>query len=162
MPAAPPLRLRHYDYSTPGAYLITITTARRSPSLGRLTSRGVVLSPLGALVAGELARTAAIRRGVLVDALAIMPDHLHWIVMVTDRPSSGSNVSRIVNGFKAAVTASYRRQRGAPTAQVWQRGFHDRVIRSERALNSIRRYVLENSARAWLKQRGGKTAVNTK
>lgn len=162
MPAAPPLRLRHYDYSTPGAYLITITTARRSPSFGKLTSHGVALSPLGELVASELARTAAIRREVLVDAVAIMPDHLHCILMLTHRGYGGSNVSRIVNGLKAAVTARYCTQCGDPAARVWQRGFHDRVIRSDRALNAARRYVLENAARAWLKQGDAKAAVNTK
>lgn len=162
MPAAPPLRLRHYDYSTPGAYLITITTVRRSPSLGALTSRGVVLSHLGEVVAGELRHTSAIRRGVLVDTVGIMPDHLHFIVVLDGRASGHSNVSRIVNGFKAAVTACYRRKSGDPTARVWQRGFHDRVIRSDRALNAIRRYVLENPARAWLKQGDAKAAGNTK
>ncbi|HET7024472.1 MAG TPA: transposase [Gemmatimonadales bacterium] len=150
MPAAPPLRLRDYDYSTAGAYLITVTTDGRSPSLGWLSAGGVVLSPLGRLVAVELGRTPDLRPGVVLDARAIMPDHVHFILMLTDR-SPGSNVSQIVNGLKAAVTSSHRRRNGDHTIHVWQRGFHDRIIRSDRDLAETRRYVLENPAAAWLK-----------
>ncbi|HEU5359359.1 MAG TPA: transposase [Gemmatimonadales bacterium] len=152
MPSAPPLRLRNFDYSAPGAYLITITTAGRSPSLGRLTQGGVELSALGKLVAQELGRTEALRSGVIMDAVAIMPDHIHFIVLLTDQAPGGSNISRVVNGFKAAVTSGYRRRGGDQTAHIWQRGFHDRVIRSDRDLAEARRYVLENPAAAWLKQ----------
>ena len=34
-----------------------------------------------------------------------------------------------------------------PTLRVWQRGYHDRIVRTDREAEAIRRYVAENPAR---------------
>jgi REP element-mobilizing transposase RayT len=48
-----------------------------------------------------------------------------------------------VRGFKSAVTAAARKER-PEMGPVWQRGYYDRIIRSEAELERFRRYILDN------------------
>ncbi|MCE2438139.1 MAG: hypothetical protein J4F39_01795 [Candidatus Latescibacteria bacterium] len=49
-------------------------------------------------------------------------------------------------GFKSAATKRINALRGTPGAQVWQRNYYEHVIRSESALDRIRRYIANNPA----------------
>ncbi|MBQ8842381.1 MAG: hypothetical protein IJZ65_07120, partial [Ruminiclostridium sp.] len=46
-------------------------------------------------------------------------------------------LSRIIQQFKGSVT----KQIGFP---IWQKSFHDHIIRNEQDYNAIRRYIYEN------------------
>ena len=54
---------------------------------------------------------------------------------------SGS-LGAIVGGFKSAVSKRAREQLG--DVKVWQRNYHDRVIRNEAELHAIREYITYN------------------
>jgi REP element-mobilizing transposase RayT len=84
------VRLRGYDYAEAGAYFITICTTNRAPLFGHITDDRVVLSPLGVLVAEEWQRTPALRSNIDIDAFVIMPDHIHGILVVTERDPRAS------------------------------------------------------------------------
>jgi hypothetical protein len=53
-----------------------------------------------------------------------------------------------VGAFKSAASREINRQRGAPAGGIWQRGYHERVVRDERELEALREYILDNPA-AW-------------
>ena len=75
-----------------------------------------------------------------VDAFVVMSTHVHGIVLV--RGAGHARPLQVVIGsFKAAVSRSV----GRP---VWQRGYHERVVRDERELGALREYVMSNPA-AW-------------
>ena len=38
-------------------------------------------------------------------------------------------------------------QHGREIGPVWQRSFHDRIVRTDREANTLRRYIAENPAR---------------
>ena len=62
------------------------------------------------------------------------------------RPQSGS-LAMVIAGFKSAVTRRinlHRAEQGRAPVVVWQRNYHERIIRDERELNQIRRYIIEN------------------
>jgi putative transposase len=61
-------------------------------------------------------------------------------------PPSGS-LGAIVGNFKSVTTRRINRIRRTPGARVWQRNYHDRVIRGERGLITVRRYIEENPIR---------------
>src|SRR5204863_7986162 len=78
---------------------------------------------------------------------AMMPNHFHGIVFIEGaghaRPLHGAPaLGTIVGSFKSASTRSsaYARPRG----RLWQRGFHDRVIRNEIELAAVRDYIRTN------------------
>jgi hypothetical protein len=53
----------------------------------------------------------------------------------------------LVAGFKSIVTKRINTLRDEQGTPVWQRSFHDRIIRNEEALNKARQYVENNPAR---------------
>jgi len=57
------------------------------------------------------------------------------------------SLGSFVAGFKSAATARINRHRAMPGAPVWQRNYHDRIIRTSRHLHAARRYVRQNPAR---------------
>jgi len=66
--------------------------------------------------------------------------------IVGGRPVPGS-ISTIIRAFKSATTHRINEWRGAPGARVWQRNYREHIIRNEKALECIRRYIVTNPAR---------------
>ncbi len=65
----------------------------------------------------------------------------------TDFPNvKPGSLGAIVRGFKSAVTNEINGLRGEKHPPIWQRGYHDRIIRNERELNAIREYIRNNPA----------------
>jgi REP-associated tyrosine transposase len=52
----------------------------------------------------------------------------------------------MISGFNAAVTREYRALQGDAGMLVWQRNYHEHVIRNEEDLDNIRRYARNNPA----------------
>lgn len=62
------------------------------------------------------------------------------------------SLSSIMAGFKGAVTRRIRAECNvSPDARIWQRNFHDRVLRNEREWRNVRRYIRLNPQRWWHK-----------
>jgi REP element-mobilizing transposase RayT len=135
-------RLRAYDYATPGAYFVTVCTSRRGDVLGSVEDGTVSLNALGVLVAKVLAAVPE-HFHAAIDTSIVMPDHLH-AVLVLD--GGAASLSTVVGNVKAAV-ARETRQTG-----LWQRGFHDHVIRDDDDLRRVREYVADNPRR-WAERR---------
>ena len=78
LPQRKPIRLEDYDYSTPGAYFITICTANREPIFwstrrGELCSpANIPLSDAGILIANEIKKLNTIYHAVRVDKYCII------------------------------------------------------------------------------------------
>jgi REP element-mobilizing transposase RayT len=53
-------------------------------------------------------------------------------------------LGRFVAGFKSACTRRYRDMAGDAADALWQRGYYERVIRTQRALEATRRYIANN------------------
>lgn len=71
-----------------------------------------------------------------------MPNHIHGIVVLDDEsPKLGT----IIGTYKAAVTRHARQLKIRDT--IWQKGYHDHIIRNTESLNEIRRYILYNPAK---------------
>ena len=64
-------------------------------------------------------------------------------------PMAGS-VGAIIGQFKSITAKRINTLRNIPGQPVWQRNYYEHIIRDERALNAIRRYILNNPAN-WTK-----------
>ena len=53
----------------------------------------------------------------------------------------------IVGNFKSVTARRINGLRHTPGAPVWQRNYHEHVVRDERELNAIRQYIADNPAR---------------
>jgi REP element-mobilizing transposase RayT len=148
-------RLQGYDYSSAGCYFVTLCVQDRLPLLGRIAGGEMLLSPAGAMVQLSLQEMPRRYSDVNLDALVVMPDHLHVIVTLG---GGGRSLSTVMHRVKSQTTAIYGRKvwlSGWPPFHVrlWQRGFYDRVIRDERQLNAIREYMMQNPLRWSLNER---------
>ena len=133
------LRLRGFDYGTPGVYFVTVCTRGRRCVLGRVHGAAVLLSATGRIVARALAGIDVFHPGVGLDVSVVMPNHVHAIVLL-DRALGAPSLPVVVGAFKARAS----RRAGEP---LWQRGFHDRIVRDEQELDALREYVLWNPLR---------------
>lgn len=143
-------RLVGYDYSAAGAYFVTVCTKDHKclfwegvgASIARPTS--VRLSEYGKIVSQAIQDIPAHYPWVCVDHYTVMPNHIHILLQIqTDldgRPMVAPTVSRVVQQMKGVVTKRIGRS-------VWQKLFHDHVIRNERDYQRIWQYIDGNPYR---------------
>jgi REP element-mobilizing transposase RayT len=125
---------------------------------GTVEPTGVVLNDAGrdieALWAGIPERYPSVR----LDVYVVVPNHIHGIVMLgTDPDTTPLSLSVIIGQFKSVSTAAYSRGVRAGSYPLfdrllWQRGFHDHIVRNERSLDEVRRCIDGNPAR-WRERR---------
>jgi len=70
-----------------------------------------------------------------------MPNHIHMLITIdtSGRTQFAPTVSRIVKQFKGSIT----KQIGY---SIWQKSFHDHVVRNEEDYLHIWKYIDENPA----------------
>ena len=143
-PVRKPQRLPFYDYRA-GWFFVTICTVHRQSLFGSLNGEGIIPTHLGQLVASCWAEIARLHEGCTVDDFALMPDHLHGILSLNRTAKAHRTLGSILGSFKSSVTRLVRARGCLETGELWQRGFHDRVIRNDRELLLTRRYIRENA-----------------
>ena len=77
---------------------------------------------------------------VTVDKYVIMPNHIHLIILLhgTMRTlSSAQNIENIIRSLKTLVTKEAK-------IPIWQRSYHDHIIRGEKDYNKIWEYIDTN------------------
>ena len=147
-------RLKGYDYTSPGAYFITICAKNRECLFGsippsfvgvdaRIDPRAdvpVCLTPLGQIVQKHLPSIPG------VTAYVVMPNHLHCLIVIPEADGSGPmqasapTISQRVRIFKGLVAHD-------AGCSVFQRSFYDHIVRSEAEYREIYDYILTNPAR---------------
>lgn len=78
------IRLRDYDYSSAGAYFVTICVAHRACLLGEIAGGEMQLSTLGRIVADSWLALPTRFPTVELDAFVVMPNHVHAIVALNE------------------------------------------------------------------------------
>ena len=142
-----PNRLRSFDYSSPGAYFVTICTKDRRnlfwKNVGASIARpeDVILTVQGELVDKAIRNIPMHYPSVSVDQYVIMPNHIHLLLQIhTDHNGNamrGPSISIVVQQMKGVVT----KQLGC---SIWQKLFHDHVIRNENDYSMIWNYIAGN------------------
>ena len=148
-------RIKDYDYSSPGAYFITICTANREKIFWNAVGADIIrphtediirpqdlpLSPTGKTAEQAILQIPDHYPNVTVDKYCIMPDHVHFILRIesnTDgRILSAPTVSTMVGSMKRWVS----HQIGRP---IWQKSFYDHGIRNRRDYDEIWEYIENN------------------
>ena len=88
----------------------------------------------------------------IIDKYVIMPNHIHLIIIIADseelraiRESPLQNrsvISKIIGYIKMNASKEIHNISGNET--VWQRGFHDHIIRNQSDYDKISKYIYEN------------------
>ncbi len=78
------IRLKGYDYSSNGAYYITINTQNREFFFGDIIDAEMVLNDAGRMIEEWYKKLPDKFPGVELDEYVVMPDHFHCIVVIDD------------------------------------------------------------------------------
>ncbi len=153
------VRLRGYDYSQPGMYFVTVCAASGKKPFGKVEESGVALNWCGRLVSEIWLHTPKILPFVTLDDFVVMPDHLHLLFFLERQQEKHCSVGQIIGSFKSESTRRIGIERANRWPEhgavaVWQRSFHDRIVRDERELNLKRQYIRENPQRWRARQQG--------
>lgn len=54
------------------------------------------------------------------------------------------SLGAIIQNFKSMTTRRVNALNGTPGMLLWQRNYHDRIVRNDKALDNIRKYILAN------------------
>lgn len=133
-------RLNNYNYGENGAYFITVCTKNREKIFWETEeSTQIRLSEIGRITEEKILRIDEIyNNSVKVDKFVIMPNHIHLIIFINGRrPMVAPTVSRVIQQLKGAVSKDL-------DLNIWQKSFHDHVIRNEKDYREIWKYIDEN------------------
>ncbi len=133
-------RLSTFNYCSTGVYFITTCTRDRKPFFE--------IPALRAIVEEEWYCLPDRYAGVELDVIAIMLDHIHFIIWLDAEKGNSTSLSDIVGGYKGVVALkwlSLMRDTGIDgPGKIWQTSFYDHVIRNDADLEEKRTYILNN------------------
>ena len=146
LPKRKPIRLKGYDYSQNGAYFITMCTNKRECILSNIVGDDAYIVPKNnlsqiGLICEKYINNINIKYGnVTVDKFVIIPNHIHLFIshhgtMWASSPTK--TIGDIIRSFKTLVT----KEAGFP---IWQRFYHDHIIRGEKDYLKIWEYIDTN------------------
>ncbi len=140
------LRRPDTDYASDGAYFVTICTHQRLHLFGHIADGVMNLSHLGKLAQSCWQEIPAHQAGISLDVYVVMPNHVHGIIILHD--GEKRTLGQVIGRYKAAVTRIARREDVGVDLDcpLWQRNYHDRIIRNRDEYAVITNYVMNNPA----------------
>lgn len=147
-----PSRLRGFDDTEGRAYFVTICTQDRECRFGEVIADRMRLNKAGEMVARWWRVLPSRFPRLRLDEWQVMTNHLHGILVLPGpaaRNSSSLALSEVIGWFKTMTTNAYIRgvkSDGWPEfrRRIWQRTYHDRIVRDETELRKIRDYIVTN------------------
>jgi putative transposase len=167
------IRLKNYDYAANGYYFVTICTHEKQCFFGDVINGKMYLSAVGKIAQQYWSEIPQHSKHTYLDEFVIMPNHVHGIIIIDNpdnprrdvpwnvptvddnewdlsqtmsqlSPKSGT-LSVIIRSYKSSVKR-WCCQNGDHVFQ-WQSRFYENIIRDEKSLNNIRRYIINNPAK---------------
>lgn len=144
-------RLKNFDYSSCNSYFITVCVKNREPILwqhipsenvGAAIGRpSISLSYYGKVIDEAINKIPQKYEFISIDNYVIMPNHIHLLLTIKKLTGEASaDIPRVINQMKGYVT----KQIGF---SLWQKLYHDRVIRNEEEYLNKWQYIDDNPLR---------------
>ena len=174
-------RLPKFNYRSPFFYMVTLKKRKGLPVFSRITRKSkeqilcgapdVTIQSLRTHPDAFLVRTAvteALRKTIVAFALstwcvdtitpvAIMPDHIHLLIRIRDTGDQmplGSIVTLLMRKLAMAYWTALGEVPDPKSLQpVFEREWHDWIVKRKGQLEGFNTYILENPFRAWRRQR---------
>ena len=143
-------RLLLRDYSRDGKYFITVCTQGGMNYFGEIYDGKMIVNAPGKMIQVQWETLPEVYPSICVDHYQIMPNHIHGIIEIKRSPYNNNvDLSNIIRRYKSITTnlyitgvAKYNWPRFSK--KLWQRGFHDRVIRNSFEFDKIKQYIKQN------------------
>ena len=149
-----PNRLKNFDYSSNGAYFITICAQDKRCVFGKIVGQGLapaetVLSKYGRIAERQLMLLNDRYPTITIDKYIIMPNHIHFILMLKGESAGASpcpTVSDVICAYKSLTTRMCKNE-GFTHEKIFQASFYDHIIRDEDDYMIKVKYIEENPAK---------------
>ncbi len=163
------IRLKSWDYATPGAYFVMIVSRHHDCRFGEIVNDVMQLNAAGEIVAAAWEALPERFSNIELDEWIVMPNHLHGIVLLTGSvvgaplvgaqdlnaegqragTSPAPTLGDVLGAFKSITTNEYirgvRELSWPPfVKRIWQRNYHEHIIRNDRELDAVRTYIFNN------------------
>ena len=151
-------RLKNYDYSQNGCYFVTVCTKGKKHLLGHINvgrdahiPPSTELSETGIAAEKYIQNINRVYANVSVEKYVIMPNHIHFLILIYDSDNGGMKASRptlftVIRSFKTMVTKEIGHS-------IWQDSYYDKIINNENGYFESWRYIDENPLK-WTLQKG--------
>ena len=167
LPKRKALRLKQYDYSSAGAYFVTICIKDRKRILSDIIkpvgvgafddplTPQIQLTEIGKITEKYLLSSENIP-GVKIDRYVIMPDHIHVIIFLypdeyLKRKNGSSKAPTPTNKMLPHIISTFKRFCHKEIgANVFQRGYMEHVIRDQTDYETRTKYICENPMRWYI------------
>lgn len=153
-------RLFGFDYSSLGAYFITINTKDRTHYFGEIENEQMNLSQLGVYIEENFKIIEQRLTHLQVDEYQIMPNHIHLIISIIEKPNEVQIVKGLSPLAKKSVSSFCNHLKGNIKNWCnknelefdWQARYHDRINRSHEEYQRIATYI-RNNVKNWDKEK---------
>ena len=149
-------RLDSYDYSSAGAYFVTICTQNRRCVLSRIVGRGLAPAEtngteytlFGEIAKKQLSLLEERYPFLAVDQYVIMPNHIHAILILNGDAAGASPHPTIMDAICAYKSLTTREcKKIGLIEKLFQTSFYEHVIRGREDYEEIVKYIHENPTR---------------
>ena len=145
LPKRKTTRIKDYDYSAPGKYFITVCTKDKKQILSKIiVGEGFHALPQNnlTLIGTEVEKSIQYINenyvGANIEKYVIMPNHIHLIVVLDNTGGRGNPpLQNIIGQLKSYTTKKFGNV-------LWQRSYHDHIIRGEKDYQKIWEYIDTN------------------
>ena len=149
LPKRKPTRLKNFDYSQSGYYFITICSKNKAKIFGNIVGEGFPLPQLflnGKIVEKTILSVNKKYPYINPEKYVIMPNHIHIIFSVNNdgRGNPSPTIANVVGWLKYNATKQINLINGNTGKQIFQRSFHDHIIRGENDYLKIWEYIDTN------------------
>ena len=170
LPKRKPTRLKKFDYSSAGAYFVTICIRDRMNILSEIVKTDltatdktnglavgeglappeitVKLKPCGEIAKEQLQLIEERFSSVTVEDYVIMPDHIHAIIFLHENAGGASpspTLNDVVCAFKSLTSRSCKQKYGIE--KIFQRSSAEHIVRDRDDYETRRKYIYENPKR---------------
>lgn len=156
LPSRKPNRLKNFDYNSCCAYFITICVQNRECILSDIVGDGAHDVPKNILTEyGKIAEKNIISgnriKNVTVENYVVMPNHIHIILRIEniDSTCGTSKAPSPTNQTVPHFVSTFKRFCHAQIGfKIFQRSYHDHIIRNNKEYLFIWKYI-ENNPLKW-------------
>ncbi len=141
-------RLNVWNYDSIGYYYITINAKHHNFFFGQIRNCKMELSEIGLVAQQCWSEIPDHYKNVFLDGFIIMPNHIHGIIKIlpsisfVDKKAQYKEIPLIIGSYKSAVSKIAHKKGFAEFS--WHRSFYDHIVRDEKDLHRIRKYIRNN------------------
>ena len=130
-------RIPNFDYSSDHYYFVTICTHNRRCLFGEPAH----LNSWGQIARNQILQIEEHYSNIKVDQYVVMPNHIHLLLQIHTDESGRAMLAPTISTVIAQLKGTISKKIGH---SIWQKLFHDHVIRNQKDYEMIWNYIEGN------------------